>query len=143
MSKLETSIEIKLPVEDVFTYITTFDNNRFWQGAFISYEQLDGDGPGPGARYKNRNRFLGLKIESESLITEFVPNSLCRFELSSKFIAGDSCLLFERTEVGTQLTVEGTISFPFFKLTGKRALKKFKKQLETDLHKLKKLLEKS
>lgn len=143
MSKIETSIEINRPVEDVFTYITTFDNNHFWQGAFISYEQLEGNGPEVGARYRNVNRFLGLKIESESLITEIVPGSHCRFELSSRFIAGNSVLLFESLGSGTRVTVTGEIQFPFFKLTGKRALKKFKKQLETDLHKLKNLLEAS
>ncbi len=59
--RIERSIEIGRPIEDVFAFVLDARNDPRWCSKVMSVAQLDGDAPGPGARYEVVHRPIPVR----------------------------------------------------------------------------------
>jgi Polyketide cyclase / dehydrase and lipid transport len=70
MSKIERSIVIDRPIDEVFSFVREPGNDSAWQTTLIDSARVD-DGPiGVGTQVRGRRRFLGMQVEMTKEITE-------------------------------------------------------------------------
>jgi uncharacterized membrane protein len=72
MARVERSITIDAPVEKVFAYIDNPVNELEWFPGLM--EVGDVTGKGVGARSHFTYKMIGIRLEGESTVTEYVPN---------------------------------------------------------------------
>ncbi|MBU0986232.1 MAG: SRPBCC family protein [Proteobacteria bacterium] len=141
MTKFESSIIIRKPVEKVFGFATNLDNNTQWQTDILEARQTSKGPFGLGATYRCVNKFLGRRIETEGFIKEYEPDRHCSYNIISGVITGETRFTFEPVESGTRFTTSGEVDLGFFKLLKSVVVRKALRQLENDLKKLKYILE--
>ena len=78
--RVDVQIVINRPVEDVFSYITNFENNPKWQSGMVSCTFTTEPPVDEGSRYTQVAQFMGRTIESKFLVTRFIPNERIEFE---------------------------------------------------------------
>ena len=139
--KYENSVMINQPVQQVFEYVTDFNNNAAWQTGILEMEMTSGGTFGTGATYRCVNRFMGKSIETDWLITEFDPVRRCCIRITSGVVTGWSILDFESVDGGTRFTTSGVLDLTHFKLAGFLVKRKVKQQLKNDMLNLKTILE--
>lgn len=137
----ENSVLIKQPVQQVFEYVTDFNNNSAWQTDILEMVPTSEKTFGRGTTYRCVNRFMGKAIETNWLITEFEPLRRCSISIASRIVTGNSSLDFEPMDEGTRLTTSGVLDLTHFKLAGFLVKRKINQQLRNDMLNLKKILE--
>ena len=139
--KFENSVLIKQPLQQVFEYVTDFNNNSAWQTDILEMVPTSEKTFGQGTTYRCVNRFMGKAIETNWLITEFEPLRRCSISITSRIVTGNSSLDFESLDEGTRLTTAGVLDLTHFKLAGFLVKRKINQQLRNDMLKLKAVLE--
>jgi uncharacterized membrane protein len=139
--KFENSVVINQPVRMVFDFVTDLNNNPRWQSDILELEMTSEGCFELGSTYRCVNRFMGKRLETEGVITDYIPDRACAFRITSGSVSGESNFIFEAVDGGTKFTTTADLNLGHFKL-GKILLKrKIDKQLKNDMLKLKKLLE--
>ena len=139
--KFENSVIINRPVSKVFEFITDLNNNPKWQTDILELEITSKGRFGPGFTYRCVNRFMGMRIETEAVITNYVPDRACSFQVNSGSMSGDSNFFFESINGATKFTTTADLDLKSFKL-GKFVVKrKIYKQMKSDMLQAKKILE--
>ncbi len=142
MARMETSVVIDRPIEEVFEYATNPENDTKWQSGILE-SGLVSDGPvGVGSVTREVRTFLGRRLESTSEITEYEPNAKLAFKSTSGPIQYHAQLLFEPVQGGTKLTITGEADTAgFFKLAEGLVVRQFEKEMQAALASLKGILE--
>jgi uncharacterized membrane protein len=142
MSKIERSIVIDRPVEEVWEFVHDVANDRLWQTTLVESEQLT-DGPlGVGTRVREVRHFLGLKIELAWEVTEFEPTRRSAIKGISGPVPLSGGYRLEPLEAGTRFTVSGELdAHGLFKLAEPVFARITARELEANLGHLKDLLE--
>jgi uncharacterized membrane protein len=142
MLKIETSIVINRPLEEVFAFTTNYENQPKWQSRLIEAKKTS-EGPiGVGTTWRLVGKFLGQLIETETECIEYDLNRT----YAAKSISGPYPIVgrqtYERVEGGTRLNVilEAQPG-GFFKLAEPLLVSLIKRQSETDFASLKDLME--
>ncbi len=142
MIKIELSIDINRPVEEVFAYVTDPANDAKWQDGVIE-SRLVSDGPmGVGSKIRDVRKLLGRQIESELEVTEYIPNKLFSLKVASGPLPFEMRQTFHPSGEGTRidLVAEGEPA-GVFKLASGAFKKQLESQLAADSKRLKKALE--
>ncbi len=142
MARAEVSTTIKRPVEDVWVVISNVENNPTWS-SFANEAKQTSPGPiGVGTTARVVGKFLGRRIESESVITEFEPNRKYSWESKSGPFPLKGSTALEQIDGGTRLnaTLEGSPG-GFFKLAEPLVISMAKRSFQGDLDNLKDLME--
>jgi uncharacterized membrane protein len=142
MLKIETSIVINRPIEEVFAFTTNFENQPKWQSRLLEVKKTS-EGPiGVGTTWRGVAMFLGQRIENNTVMTEYVPNQAYAGKSTSGPVPAEARLTYEPVEGGTRLgfTLEAQPG-GFFKLAEPLLNGLFKRQTEADLATLKDLME--
>ena len=142
MAKLETSVVINRPIEDVFAYVSNPENESLWQSGVVE-SSLTSQGPmGVGSTAREVRRFLGRRIETTYELTEYEPNKKLSFKTTSGPISGQGGYSFESVEGDTRVTFlfEAQLG-GFFKLAEPIVNRMARRQMEADSGNLKDLLE--
>ena len=142
MAKIEHSLVIKRPVEEVFDFVTDPKNAPLWQ-AWCEEAHYTSDGPlGVGTPYVYVARFLGRRIESTGEVTAFEPNRTYAWKVTSGPIPMEAETVFAPVDGGTAFTFKAQ-GEPggFFKLAKPIVVRAARRQVETDSANLKDLLE--
>ena len=139
--RFENSVLIKQPVGRVFDFVTNIRNNPKWQTGILELA-MTSEGPFElGSTYRCVNRFMGKRIETEGIITEYVPDRTCSFRITSGSVTGASSFYFKQMNGSTKFTTTAELDLGFLSL-GKIIVKhKIHTQLKNDMLKLKDLLE--
>ena len=137
----ENSVRISRPVNKVFEYVTDFYNNARWQTDILEMEVTSGGQFGQGSTYRCVNRFMGQRIETEGLITEYDPDRRCSIRITAGPVTGTSSLCFEAVDGDTVFTTTGELDLTYFRLARLLVKRKINKQLINDMDKLKAILE--
>ena len=143
MIKVEESIFIQKPVEDVFNFIMAEGN---YSRCHSDVTELIEIGPRNmvGSRFVEVRRFMGQEMHNTLVITEFVPNQ----KWAAKGIKGPlHCnvrITCERSNGGTKFTTcfEGEAN-GIFKTAEEIVADELAKSIEYDEAKLKEMLEKA
>jgi carbon monoxide dehydrogenase subunit G len=142
MAKLEQTLTIDRPVEEVFAFVSEPEKQAQWRSG-IEEAELTSEGPiGVGSTFREVERFLGRKIESTSEVTEFEPNSKFAFKSTSGPVSFEATITLEESADGTRLSMVGDAELGgFFRIAEPIVIRMASRQMETDLASLKTLLE--
>jgi hypothetical protein len=139
--KFENSVVISQPVEHVFKFVTNPRNNAIWQSDILELEMTSENHSGLGATYRCVNRFMGIRIESENVITDYAPSKACCIQIRNGSSIGECSMFFEAVEDGTKFTASGDLDMQYFKLLKMIAKRKINQQIKKDMLNLKYILE--
>lgn len=143
MIKVEKSVFINKPVEDVFDYLTVEGNATKWQAGVT--EVIDEHPRNTvGSRYTEVRKFMGQELRTTLELTEFVPNTRWAARTLKGPVPYLVTITFEGRDGGTLVTtcVDGEPK-GFFKLAESMVAGQLEKSLTEDQQKLKEILEKS
>jgi len=140
--RVEESVEINRPVEEVYDYVANPENLPEWAGTVIETRQ---DTPGPllkGSTFTTVGKFLGRRFETPFEVTAHEHNRRHSHKSTGGPIPQEWILTFEETAGGTRVTelVEGEPG-GFFGLAGPLLERVGRRQFRADLENLKDLLE--
>lgn len=143
MFHLQHSVAINRPVEEVFAFVTTEDNDPKWVKA-MEESKMTSEGPtGVGSTGRQVSRFMGKRMEIDYVVTEWEPNRYwtMRTTKGASFpVQGTQS--FEEIEGGTKITVDFQVETKgFFKLADPLIALMMKRQTRSDYARLKSLLE--
>jgi len=140
--KIESSIVINRPIEDVWTYVSDFEKASVWNPATLEM-RLTSEGPlQQGSSYVWVGQWLGRRIESNCEVTAFEPGREFAYKIVSGPFPGAASTILEPAADGTRVTMrsEGEIG-GFFKLAEPVVAAMSKRQIESMLGNLKDILE--
>jgi uncharacterized membrane protein len=140
LARIEHSVEIKRPAEEVFLYLTEVPNLAEWQSGVL---EARSDGPlQNGSTLTERRKLLGMRAESTLEVTQHRPNEFFELRVVDGPIPLQVSHQLTPTEEGTRLhvVVEGDPG-GFVKLAGPLIMRTVRRELEFDLGTLKDLLE--
>ena len=144
MIKFDLDISIYRPLQEVFAFVATPENDFHWQyGTLMSAQISDGE-IGLRSLFRAVGHFMGRRIESVYKVTEFEPNERYGFQSQSGPLDLHTLYTFEVIKGRTSMNV-------FVQLDPDRALmfnevateKSIKKQYRENLAMLKNILETS
>ena len=145
MIHLELSIVINKPVEQVWKFLTDFQNTPKWDVGVLETRQTSQGSAGLGTTFQNIGPFLGRNSMREFKVTEYEPNQKVTVTLitSTKLIRkAQVSYLFEPTMSGTKVTSTGSLELaPLFRLIQPLLFQRARKDTQGDLNNLKQLIE--
>jgi uncharacterized membrane protein len=142
MITIETSIEIRRPVEAVFAFVSDLRQSPQWEGATREAHVTPDGPPTVGTRVRKAGSLLGVKLEATNEITALEPNRSLSMKGSSGPASMEGTWRFEAAGEGTRFS--STVQVEpggLFKAAGPLLASRFKKQQEADMQRLKELLE--
>jgi uncharacterized protein YndB with AHSA1/START domain len=142
MIKVEKSVFINKPVEEVFAFVTGEGNYTKWQPGVSEVIDL-GPRNTVGARYIEVRKFMGREMRSTFETIEFVPNARWVGRVVEGPVKYEVTITYAAEGGGTKYTtqVSGEPS-GFFKLAEGLVAGQLEKSLIEDLQRLKEMLEK-
>ena len=103
MITIETSLEIRRPVEAVFAFVADPHNEPQWERT-VKEARVSPDGPpAVGTRVTKVGTFLGVKLEATNEITALEPNARLRMKGTSGPASMEATFRFEAVGEGTRL----------------------------------------
>lgn len=144
MTKVERSIVIDRPVDEVWEFVHDPAKDPLWQTMLVESEQI-ADGPmGVGTKVREVRHFLGLRVETAWEVTEYEPNRRSGIESISGPVPFRGGYVLEPVDGATKLTAAGALDgHGFFKLAEPIFARMTARELEANLGHLKDLLEES
>lgn len=142
MTKVEASVQIDRPVEEVFAYVVDPNNAAQWAGPVVEAKQTSAGPVGLGTTSSRLTQFLGRTMEATYEITEFEPNRLYADKTTSGPVPIGARIHFVPVDGGTEVTIHGELDAGgFFKLAEPIMTRMARRQVATDAQTLKDLLE--
>ena len=142
MAQFKTSLVIRRPVEDVFAFVSNYQNSPRWVSGGLTHTKISAGPIGVGTVIRTTGRTLGLHVEATRIVTAYEPYSQYAFKSEYQQTPVTTTFLFEPMPDGTRLTVvvEGKPG-GLFKAATPLVLAAIRQQFEGDLRRLKTLLE--
>lgn len=144
-TKIELSIVIDRPIDEVFKNATCLKGCVNWQTAVVSTEKLDENRPAEvGARYHHLVKFMGMKTETHPEIIRINPPHEFAYSDTDARNAFETRYLFDEVPGGTRMrvTIQGDLDQNLLGRIAKPVLERaLARQFEADLDTLKDLLE--
>ena len=143
VARIEESVEIKRPVEQVFAYVADARSWPKWHPAMPEAEQTSPGQMGIGTTIRGINKVMGMRMPWTSKVTEYEPNKKWGETISSGSSLIEEQLTFDSVEGGTKLAVVYDMKVGgFLKLLAPMVIRTMRKQLKTNLSTLKSILDK-
>jgi len=140
--KIEISIVINRPVEEVFAVMSNHENNPKWNPATLEAKKTSAGPIGVGTIVRSVTRIAGQRLEGESEFIEYEPNRKYATRVNSGPFPMKLQETFESVEGGTRVDARIEVEPEgFFKLAEPLLAKIAKRQLEAALASLKDLME--
>jgi len=104
MIKIEKSIIINRPVEDVWKFISNVENIPKWNRGTRKGRVTSDGSIGVGAKVQYLRQFLGRQLIVKLRVSEYVPNKVIVLQLSAGLVTAQTGFTFEPVQAGTRLT---------------------------------------
>jgi uncharacterized protein YndB with AHSA1/START domain len=142
MVRLEASVVINRSIEEVFAFVTDFENASQWMSELVEGKQTS-EGPlGVGTTLSGVAIPLGRRVESTQKVVEYEPNSRFAYKSTSGPVASEDRYTLQSVAGGTKITREADAEMSgFFKLAEPLARRMMQRQFDTNFANLKDLLE--
>src|SRR5919198_1222347 len=142
MTKIERSIEINRPVQDVWDYVHEPRNDAQWQTTIVE-SQPQNEGPLQlGTEVRETRKFLGIRLQVGYQVTELEPTTRSSIRSVSGPVPFTGSYLFEPHDGSTRFTVTGELdAHGFFKVAEPVFARMAGRELEANLGHLKDILE--
>ncbi len=140
MTKIEFSIDVQRPVDEVFAYLTDPANLPEWQSSAIE-GRLEGP-MAKGVRFVEVRKFLGRRFESTLEVTEYDAPRRFAFRVVSGPVPFRAEHVLEPNDGGTRLSVVGEgESAGFFKVAEPLVIRQVERQTKNDFETFRDVLE--
>jgi uncharacterized protein YndB with AHSA1/START domain len=142
MIRIEQSVVINRPIEEVFAYVTDIDKMSLWMSELVEAKQTSEGPVNVGTTAGAVANPLGRRAESTQEVTEYEPNGKFAYKSTSGPFASEDEFTFESVAGGTKVTrvTEAELG-GFFRLAEPLAVRMLKRQFETNFANLKDLQE--
>ena len=142
MAQFETGLVIYRPVEEVFTFVSNYQNSARWVSSALKHTKVSAGPLGVGTVIRTTGQAIGLPIEAKRIVTAYEPHSRYAFKSEYQQVPFTTTFRFEPVQGGTRLAVvvEGEPA-GLFKAAAPLMLALIRQQFESDLRRLKRLLE--
>ncbi|BCX05215.1 MAG: hypothetical protein KatS3mg053_3153 [Candidatus Roseilinea sp.] len=142
MLKVGRDIMIARSVEEVFAFVSDFDNFTRWSTDVVKAELLNGRRVGVGTRARITRRALGQHFDMLFEMVHFEPPARLGFKGEMLGIPFRSGLRFDPLDAGARVTQIGEVVIPpLLFLVEPTARQVLATTFENDLRKLKQVLE--
>lgn len=113
---VERTFTLPRPVEEVFAYLSDFENTRHWDPGTVETTRLSGDG-GMGTRWANRSRFMGRTVDLEYETVGYDPPTFFACKGVNGRTTATDVMTFTPVDTaeggGTQVQYRAQFDFPF------------------------------
>ncbi len=142
MTKLDTSVVINRPIEEVFAFATDLEKMTQWMSELVEAKQTSEGPVGVGTTFSAVASPLGRRVESTQEVVAYQLNSKYAIKSASGPVASEDGYTFESVAGGTKVTrvAEAEMS-GFFRLAEPLVVRMMRRQFETNFANLKDLLE--
>ena len=142
MINLISNTLIERPVEQVFDFVSTPENDFQWQYGTLATARLPKGSGAVRAFFRSIGHLMGRRNLGTFEIIEFEPNKKYGFKSLSGPVHSSTTYTLENVRGGTRINVSIQASAPdFFHITENLLWKTMKIQLEEDVTTLKAILE--
>ena len=142
MARIEESVEIKRPADEVFAYTTEAKSWPKWQSFIMEAEQTSQGQIGVGTTFKGTNRMMGLSMKWAAKVTEYEPNRKWGKNITSGSTTIEEQLTFDPIEGGIKFTLVYDMKVGgFLKLFSPMVVSTMRKETKKSLSNLKSILE--
>ena len=116
MTRIEHTVLIERPIEDVWAYLMDAENNPVWQAPVIEAHAEDGTDLAIGSTVQEVMQFLGRKVDVTWEVAELEPLRRSMVRTTSP-VPMQGGYTLETVETGTRLTLDSEMdAHGFFKL---------------------------
>lgn len=143
MHRNEHTVEIDSPAEAVFPYLASGEKRLEWMEKLVESTQLSAGAPGLGTRFRDVFEDHGQRIEINSEIVDWEPNSRLATRLHGNAFQATGRQRLEERDGRTRLTtvIETEYTAPLVRLMARVVTRHAQNQLEADHARLKRLVE--
>jgi len=142
MISFDLNTHIYRPLQQVFSFIATPENDFQWQYGTLASVQISKGEIGIGTLFRAISHFMGKRIESTYEVTEFEPNKSYGFRSRSGPMDSQTLYTFEMLKGTTKISIFAQIRSGQLLQPANAAIeKKIKKQYRENLALLKGILE--
>jgi carbon monoxide dehydrogenase subunit G len=144
MTTITQSVTVNRPVDEVWNFISNFENTPRWSQGVLEARQTS-DGPlGVGSTLQMVVKAFGRRRTADYLVTEYEPNHGFAFEVTSGPMTSRARYSVEPAGAGTRLTASGEAEATgLYKLLAPLLVRTVRRHSEADLAKMKRILEAS
>ncbi len=142
-AKVETSVVINRPVEEVFEFMANAENDILWRSGVLESRKTSQGPMGVGTTEELDSQFLGRRFKSTFDVTAYEPYREIGYKTTSGPLSIKVAYLYDALEGGkTKVTfvLEGEAG-GFFKLAEPILMSMAQRQWQTNLAALKDILE--
>jgi len=141
--KLNYSVTVKRPVNEVFDFLTDFSNHQKIFSANVESKQVSSGPVGVGTKMTNVAMFLGRRMEEHFVVTAYSQNEyIGKKSLPGSSLPTSDMMKVTAVEDGTEISIEVWAEPKgFLKLATPLIRAKADKILSKDIQNLKELLE--
>ena len=141
--RIEESVEINLPPEEVFDYVADPENLPGWSSLVLEVQKETQGELREGDRYTSVAKFLGRRFETPMQVTAHEPPRLHSDKSTGGPFEQEYTFVLEETASGGTRLTQAAEGEPggFFRLVGPLLEVAGRRQFKTDLANLKDLLE--
>lgn len=142
MARMEESVTINRPVEEVFAYATDIKNWPKWHETILEPEQTSAGDLGVDTTFKGKGSMEGRTSEFTGKMTEYDPYKRSRKVMDFGNFTIDDELIFDPRDGGTKFTLGYDVKVRgFAKLLSSRINNAMRKELKQAVSNLKTILE--
>lgn len=142
MAHVEEHLNIAGPIDQIFDLIADSRRALTWLDGFVRFDHIGGPERGVGARVRAEGRVLGISVDTDLEIVEYVPPFRLVSQSTSRIRSRTAWILTEISS-GTRVSFVGDYTLPLgLRLVGDRALEQVvSDQTRRSLSNLKRLCE--
>jgi uncharacterized protein YndB with AHSA1/START domain len=107
MARIEASVVINRPVEEVFEFVTNPKNDLLWESGALESEQTSEGPMGVGTTLRSVSLMMGRRMEMTAEVTEYEPNRKIKYKGASGPMSIEASYTFEPVEGGTRVSFVG------------------------------------
>jgi len=142
MARIEESVEIKRPVDNVFAYTTDAKSWAKWQSTIPEAEQTSQGPVNVGTTFKGTFHMMGLSMKWTAKATEYEPNRKFGKNIYCGSITNEQHNTYGPLEEGTRFTIVYDMKVGgLMKLFSPMIVGSMRKELKKTLGNLKSILE--
>jgi uncharacterized membrane protein len=142
MARVEASVVINRPIEEVFTFAADMNKSSTWQSSVLETALISPGPVGQGTTYRHTMQFSERRLEATAEITDYEPPRKYAWKATSAPFPLSGGMSFEAVNGSTRVThsLEAEPS-GLLALAAPAIVRAAQQQFEADLKNLKELLE--
>lgn len=107
---VERTFVVNRPIDEVFDYLSDFENTNEWDPGTLETTRTSGDG-GLGTTYKNRSQFVGREVELNYRMVGFDRPTFFSCRGTNKTATATDSMTFTRDGERTQIHYRADFTF--------------------------------